>query len=446
MMDAEYLSEHLQRAAKRMGVQKFDVCGVVREESSAGAKEGSPYSMSATSRSAVTLRVWDEKKTGVAATSNLTEEGLSTAFQLAQSCSEFSNDDVLYDLSEHSLVPLKTPAVLENNDTVSIQTLAQAALDAEEFILKNPEFKTIPYNSIGQSFTERFYFNSLGAKRISKQNAAHCYFYPLSSVEGQLPRQMGFTSVAPHFMQLNVRDCAQKAVDKTKKHLNYRKVESGKYMTVFSPDAFLELLYAFGNFFNAQNVLDKKSLCTSQSLGTQLSSAYLNVFDDPEHEANVKKVYFDGEGSPTSRLPILENGELKHFLHSHHTAQVMGHKPTGHAHLGSKITLSPHFLHVQKSVRQTQSQDLRTQSMPVIYIEDLKSLHAGINAQQGSFSLPFDGFFVNKGEATSIESATVAGDFMSLLKNICYVNDKVTHTPSGVCPEVWVHELSITGC
>lgn len=444
-MDAEHLSEHLQRVAKRMGVKKFDVCGVVREESSAGAKEGAPYSLSATSRSAVTLRVWDGAKTGVAATSNLTDEGLSTAFQLAQSCSEFSNEDVVYDLSEHSLAPLKTPAVNENNDCVSIQTLAQAALDAEALILQNSEFKTIPYNSVAQSYTERFYFNSLGSKRISKQNAAHCYFYPLSELAGLLPRQMGFTTVAPHFMQLGVRECAQKAVDKTKRHLHYKKVESGKYITVFSPEAFLDLLYAFSNFFNAQNVLDKKSLCTRESLGTRLASEYLNVFDDPEHVANVKKVYFDGEGSPTVRLPIIENGELKHFLQSHHTAKIMGQNPTGHAHLGAKITLSPHFLHVQKSAKQTQTQDWQAQSKPLIYIEDLKSLHAGINAQQGSFSLPFDGFVVNRGETISIESATVAGDFMTLLKNICYVDGNVTHTPSGVCPEVWVDELSITG-
>ncbi|MFN9406913.1 MAG: metallopeptidase TldD-related protein, partial [Dolichospermum sp.] len=45
----------------------------------------------------------------------------------------------------------------------------------------------------------------------------------------------------------------------------------------------------------------------------------------------------------------------------------------------------------------------------------------------------------------SIESATVAGDFLELLKSIVYVEKEVELTPGGVAPRVWVSELSITG-
>ena len=80
-----------------------------------------------------------------------------------------------------------------------------------------------------------------------------------------------------------------------------------------------------------------------------------------------------------------------------------------------------------------------------IFIEAVKSLHAGVNALQGSFSLPFDGFLLNNGEKQSIESATVAGDFLTLLKDICYVDNNEEVTASGVCSNVWIKELSITG-
>jgi PmbA protein len=46
---------------------------------------------------------------------------------------------------------------------------------------------------------------------------------------------------------------------------------------------------------------------------------------------------------------------------------------------------------------------------------------------------------------TSIESATVAGDFLELLKSIVYVEKEPELTPSGVCPRIWVDALSITG-
>jgi PmbA protein len=59
--------------------------------------------------------------------------------------------------------------------------------------------------------------------------------------------------------------------------------------------------------------------------------------------------------------------------------------------------------------------------------------------------LPFDGWLVNKGDRISIESATVAGDILELLKAIVYIEPETKITPSGVAPQVWVEGLSITG-
>ncbi len=81
----------------------------------------------------------------------------------------------------------------------------------------------------------------------------------------------------------------------------------------------------------------------------------------------------------------------------------------------------------------------------VILIDDLQALHAGVQASQGSFSLPFDGWLINKGDRVSVESATVAGDILDLLKAIAYVEPEVKITPSGVAPQIWVEGLSITG-
>ena len=52
---------------------------------------------------------------------------------------------------------------------------------------------------------------------------------------------------------------------------------------------------------------------------------------------------------------------------------------------------------------------------------------------------------LNQGQRTSVESATVAGDFLTLLKSIVYVEPKAHLTPGGVCPYIWVEGLSITG-
>ena len=81
----------------------------------------------------------------------------------------------------------------------------------------------------------------------------------------------------------------------------------------------------------------------------------------------------------------------------------------------------------------------------VIPIDDLQSLHAGVQSLQGSFSLPFDGWLINKGVKTSIESATVVGDFREVLNSIVHIEPKEELTSGGVSPRIWVSELSVTG-
>lgn len=226
--------------------------------------------------------------------------------------------------------------------------------------------------------------------------------------------------------------------------MNYEKIKTGKYRVVFSPEAFLSLLGGFSNLFNAQSILDNQSLSNADDLGKQISSPLLSVFDDALHPANVGAESFDGEGTPTRQVSLIENGVLKSFLHSAGTAKRFNTEPTGNASIGAKVSVSPNFYHVFTTATPEEELSLET-AENVIFIDDLQALHAGVKSLQGSFSLPFDGWLVNKGVRTSIESATVAGDFLELLKSIIYVEKEPELTPGGVCPKIWVNELSITG-
>ena len=160
--------------------------------------------------------------------------------------------------------------------------------------------------------------------------------------------------------------------------------------------------------------------------------------------SNIGMETFDGEGTPTRRVNLIDKGILTSFIHSAGTAKRMNAQPTGHANMGSKITVSPHFYHVAAGVTTDDKYNLDT-AENVILIDDLQALHSGAQPLQGSFSLPFDGWVVNKGVKTSVESATVAGDFRELLKSIVYVEPKEELTNGGICPRIWVEGLSITG-
>ena len=100
---------------------------------------------------------------------------------------------------------------------------------------------------------------------------------------------------------------------------------------------------------------------------------------------------FDQEGTPTRRVEIINNGILTGLLHSESTAQRLNSKPTGHANIGSKVTIRPHFYHILSNEKSNSKYDLNTVK-DVVFVDKLQALHAGVNSLQGSFSLPFEGW------------------------------------------------------
>lgn len=442
----EQLKTDIQSIAKSLGIQKYDVYGVSKEESSASSKNKKPFSLISASKSSMLIRVWNQShQVGVTSTSNLTHDGLNDAFKLAQSSSEFGSLENTYDFSENCLNENENIHFHENHfHSTNMGELVEKITLAETKILENsPIFKSVPYNKVSESFTTRFYFNSVGASKTEDKNISFCYFYPLAQEEGKIAREAGHITIVNGFQNLNVSECAEKAILKTKNHLNYKNIKTGKYQVIFSPEAFLDLFNAFSNIINAQNILDKKSLSNIETLDSQIASPLFSLYDSPLHEKNPSKSYFDEEGTRTQNTEIIKNGVLKTFLHSSYTAKKFQTRSTGNGNIGAKVTVSPHFYHIVG--KQCDHILNLKNAQNTVYIEGVKSLHAGVNSLQGSFSLPFDGFLVHEGKRESIESATVAGDFLSLLKNICYVGETEEVTASGISPEIWISELSITG-
>jgi PmbA protein len=445
MTNIQELANYAQDSASKIGIQKFDIFGSSVDETSVQVDSGEPKQVKASNRSGVTVRVWNENNTvGVTSTSDVYPEGIELALKTAYEASFFGVKENVPDFSPEAIAPITA-----NTETTAPQApvaeLIETLICAEkELLAAHPAIAGVPYNGLSQKDLERFYLNSAGAARHEARSYASIYLYSKTDEEGKKPRSAGAFRISRNLENLDIQACLKEAAEKTISHLNYEKVKTGKYRVVFSPDAFLSLLGAFSNLYNAQSILDKQSLSTPESLGQPIASPLLSVCDDALHPENVAGETFDGEGTPTRRVSIISDGVLTNFLHSAGTAKRLEAQPTGHANIGAKVTVSPHFYHVFSTQPAAQTYSLDT-AENAIFIDDLHALHAGVKALQGSFSLPFDGWVVNNGKRTSIESATVAGDFLEVLQSIIFVEPEAELTPAGVCPRIWVDNLSITG-
>lgn len=453
-LDAEVLRQRLDQLAQREGVRRWDLGASCSTDTSVQVDRGEAKQMKGAQRSAITLRVWnDDGLVGITSTSDLSDDGLARALAGARDASAYGNVDEIPDFSPLATAPLP---VLEQplSTPLSILTLLDTLRDAERDLLgRHPAIGTVPYNGLAQRSSDRLYINSDGACRQQRLSTASLYLYARAEEAGRKPRSSGAVRLAYGAADLDVAGCVQEAAERTIAHLDYAPITTGRYTCVFSPEAFLDLIGAFSNLFNARAVLDGVSLSRRESIGEQLAVPFLSLHDNGLHPANVGAASFDGEGTPTRRLSLLEGGVLRHFLHSEATARAFGVSPTGHAGLGAKVSVGPDWFEIGPTPGSSGgapgldrfAAGASGDDRGLVVIDSLSALHAGVKASQGSFSLPFDGWLVQDGVPRSIEAATVAGDIRTVLKAILGFEGPAKVTPDGLCPHVWVEGLSITG-
>ncbi|MFN6131346.1 MAG: TldD/PmbA family protein [Synechococcaceae cyanobacterium] len=455
-LNPEGLAQDLDRLARSQGIHRWDLGASCSTDSSVQVDRGESKQLKGAQRSAITVRVWnDQGLVGITSTSDLSPEGLARALRGAHDASAFGNPDDIPAFSPLATAPLPQ---LEQpmREPVGILQLLDTLREAERDLLgRHPAIGTVPYNGLAERRSERLYLNSEGACRHQRQTTASVYLYARAEETGRKPRSAGAMRLAYGASDLDVAGCVAEAAERTIAHLDYGPIETGRYTCVFRPEAFLDLLGAFSSLFNARAVLDGVSLSRRESLGEPLAVPFLSLHDNGLHPGNIGAALFDGEGTPTARLALLEGGVLRNFLHSEATARAFGVAPTGHAGLGAKVSVGPDWFEVSAtpgSEGGPQGLDRHAgqghgaeEGRGIVVIDSLSALHAGVKAAQGSFSLPFDGWWVRDGERRSIEAATVAGDIRQVLKAIVGFEGEPEVTPGGVCPWVWVEGLSVTG-
>ncbi len=455
-LNAPALRNRLEQLARREGIGRWDLGAACSTDTSVQVDRGEAKQLKGAQRRSITVRVWNEAGlVGVTSTSDLSDEGLAKALVGAHDASAFGNKSdtpAFSPLATAPLVTLDQPLREQRTILELLETLKEAERD---LLGRHGAIATVPYNGLAQRSSERIYLNSDGACRQQQLTTASLYLYARAEETGRKPRSSGAVRVAYGADDLDIAGCISEAADRTIAHLDYEPINTGHYTCVFSPEAFLDLIGAFSSLFNARAILDGISLSRRDSIGEQLAVPFLSIHDNGLHPANIGASTFDGEGTPTARLCLLEGGVLRNFLHSEATARAFGVAPTGHAGLGAKVSVGPDWFEIGPTPGVSggeQGLDRFNARGPnlagaegLVVIDSLSALHAGVKASQGSFSLPFDGWLIRGGEQRSIESATVAGDIRKVLQGIIGFEGEAKITPSGLCPWVWIDNLSITG-
>ena len=195
---------------------------------------------------------------------------------------------------------------------------------------------------------------------------------------------------------------------------------SGKYDVIFDPLAFAGLLASVSTSASAYSV-DAGYSFLADKIGKKVAGPHVTILDDPTAAGGLGSVAFDDEGRPTQRVPVIENGLLKTYLHNTLTAKKFNADSTASAGL-----ISPHPRNAMLQPGNQSRDELFSQVKNGIYVTNIWYTRFQ-NYRTGDFStIPRDGLFIiRNGELWQpVKGLRITDNLQRLLENITALSNK----------------------
>jgi PmbA protein len=231
---------------------------------------------------------------------------------------------------------------------------------------------------------------------------------------------------------------AQRAVAR----VNPARVKSGPMPIVFDPRVSGSLV---GHLLGAMsgNAIARRSSFLLGHEDEQLFDSAITLTDDPHRVRGLRSRPFDGEGLPTARRNLVENGRITSWLMDSASARQLGLAPTGHAARGGSGApgVSATNLHLEPGT--LSPAELMADIADGIYITELIGM--GVNGVTGDYSRGASGYRIVRGEITEpVAEFTIAGNLIDIYAAMIPANDLEWHRAVNV-PTLRVDGLTVAG-
>ena len=288
--------------------------------------------------------------------------------------------------------------------------------------------------------------NSYGLDKTYTSNECGACLQPVAK-DGDSTATSFTIAMGRDFAALNPETIAKEAAQEAVSRLHAEQVPSGAYPVIILNRTMCDLLRVFDDAFSAEIAQEGKSLLKGK-LGQTIAADCVSIVDDPLMEDGPASRPFDGEGVPSGRHVVVENGVFRLFLQSLKTAKKDGVPTTGNASrrsYASVVTVAPTNFYMEKGALSLE--ELMAQMGDGLLITNLDGLHSGTDSVSGDFSLLAKGYQVKAGrKAGPVEQITVAGNFLQMLKDVVAVGSDLSFPMGGYgAPSVLISKLSVAG-
>lgn len=221
-----------------------------------------------------------------------------------------------------------------------------------------------------------------------------------------------------------------------------RKPKTGAYPVLYDERISSGLI---GHLLGAINgsTIARGSGWLRDALGQQILPAGLSVIEDPLRPRISGSRAFDGEGLPTARRAIVENGVLTGWVLDLATGRKLGMPSTANAARGASSPPSPGTSNIDLTQGTKTRAELIADMGSGLLITSL--IGSSINPTTGDYSRGASGFWVENGEITyAVNEVTIAGNLRDMLLRMTPANDARMHMSTRV-PSLLVEGLTLAG-
>jgi len=241
------------------------------------------------------------------------------------------------------------------------------------------------------------------------------------------------------------------------RRLGARRVPTQQAPVVFSAEIARSII---GNIFDAANgdAIYRHATFFADMLGQRVAGDNVTVIDDgtlvfdhvsPDQAGGIQTggfgtSPFDGEGLPTRRTVLVENGILKSYVMNTYTARKLGMASTGNASrsLASNpgIGAGNFFLQPGTVTPEQIIGDVKNG----LYVTE--TMGFGVNLVTGDYSQGAAGLWIENGElAYPVEEITIAGNLKDMYQNISAIGNDLVFRSASAAPTLRIDGMTIAG-
>ncbi len=440
-------AEGLLQKAIRGGASEGDILFAEGDSFSAQVRMGEVEKISNARGKSLGLRLFFGKRSAIVSTSDLTPDSLDRLLDDTVALAKVAAEDPFSGLPSAHLCATKFPALdmmdaevgdLAIEDKIEMAKRAEAAALSMDSRLTNSEGSDFSH-SCGQLL----YAASNGFHGLYESAASSLSVAPVAIEDGQMQRDYWYSSKRKFKHLDSPESIGRKAARRTLRRLGAKKISTQQVPVVFDPEMSASLLGHIASAASGYALYRNASFLMDQ-LEKRIASYGVTIYDDPTLSLGLGSRPFDGEGLPSERRVIVEDGILRSYLLDTYSGRKLGLPSTGNATRGVGDVPSVGSTNFHLVAGGYSPEEIIHSVRSGFYVTEL--IGFGVNLVTGDYSRGAVGLWIENGAlAYPVEEVTIAGNLKEMLNQVEMIGNDIDLTKRTAAPTLKISKMTVAG-